>query len=153
MWKAFHELREIGWLEGPLPKMIAVQASGCAPIVRAWQNGERHAELWAGARTFAAGIRVPAAVGDFLILDAVRQSGGWATAIDDDTIAVARDRVARETGHLLCPEGAATFAAWEDAVAAGRLSADAEAVLFNCATGLKYPLPDLAYRAEEFATS
>jgi threonine synthase len=148
MWKAFHELREIGWLDGPLPKMVAVQASGCAPIVRAWQNGDRHAELWQDARTFAAGIRVPAAVGDFLILDAIRQSGGWATAIDDDAIAEARDRVAEQTGNLLCPEGAATFAAWEEAVATGHLAADAEAVLFNCATGLKYPLPDRAYRAE-----
>jgi threonine synthase len=125
-----------------------VQASGCAPIVRAWQNGDRHAELWQDARTFAAGIRVPAAVGDFLILDAIRQSGGWATAIDDDAIAEARDRVAEQTGNLLCPEGAATFAAWEEAVATGHLAADAEAVLFNCATGLKYPLPDRAYRAE-----
>ena len=149
MWKAFHELREIGWLEGPLPKMIAVQASGCAPIVQAWQQGARHAELWQDARTFAAGIRVPAAVGDFLILDAVRQSGGWATAIDDEVITRARDRVAARTGNLLCPEGAATFAAWEQAVARGDLAADAEAVLFNCATGLKYPLPDRAYEAGE----
>ena len=92
---------------------------------------------------------MPAAVGDFLILDAVRQSEGWATAIDDDTIAEARDRVAEQTGNLLCPEGAATFAAWEEAVESGRLSADADAVLFNCATGLKYPLPDRAYRAED----
>ena len=149
MWKAFHELREIGWLDGPLPRMIAVQASGCAPIVRAWQDGARHAELWQDARTFAAGIRVPAAVGDFLILDAVRESGGWATAIDEDVIAEARDRVAGQTGNLFCPEGAATFAAWEEAVASGRLSADAEAVLFNCATGLKYPLPDRAHPLEE----
>jgi threonine synthase len=149
MWKAFHELHEIGWLDGPLPKMVAVQASGCAPIVRAWQNGARHAELWQDARTFAAGIRVPAAVGDFLILDAVRESGGWATAIDEDVIAEARDRVAGQTGHLLCPEGAATFAAWEQAVASGRLSADAEAVLFNCATGIKYPLPDRAHPVEQ----
>jgi threonine synthase len=151
MWKAFHELREIGWLEGPLPKMIAVQAAGCAPIVRAWQTGERHAELWQDAHTLATGIRVPAAVGDFLILDAVRQSGGWATAIDDDVLAQARDRVAARTGNLLCPEGAATFAAWEQAVARGDLAADAEAVLFNCATGLKYPLPDRAYEAGDLA--
>ena len=92
---------------------------------------------------------MPAAVGDFLILDAVRQSEGWATAIDDDTIAEARDRVAEQTGNLVCPEGAATFAAWEEAVESGRLSADAEAVLFNCAIGLKYPLPDRAHPVEE----
>ena len=144
MWKAFAELREIGWLHGPLPKMIAVQASGCAPIVRAWERGERRAPLWENAQTLAAGIRVPVAVGDFLILDAVRDSDGWAQAVDDDTLIAARDRVAREEGLLLCPEGAATFAAWERAVADGRLGPDAEAVLFNCATGLKYPMPDMA---------
>jgi threonine synthase len=151
MWKAFRELREIGWLDGPLPKMVAVQASGCAPIVRAWRTGARHADPWADARTIATGIRVPAAVGDFLILDAVRDSGGWASAVDDDAIAEARDRVAARTGNLLCPEGAATFAAWEAAVARGDLAADAEAVLFNCATGLKYPLPDRAYDAGDLA--
>ncbi len=144
MWKAFRELRALGWLSGPLPRMIAVQASGCAPIVKAWQAGARHAELWADARTVAAGIRVPVAIGDFLILDAVRESEGWAEAVDDDVLIDARDRVAREEGVLMCPEGAATFAAWEKAVADGRLSPDAEAVLFNCATGLKYPMPDKA---------
>lgn len=144
MWKAFHELREIGWLSGPMPKMVAVQASGCAPIVKAWREGTDHAELWRDAHTMAAGIRVPVAVGDFLILNAVRESGGWAEAIDDTDIVAARDRVAREEGFLMCPEGAATFAAWERAVADGRLSRDGEAVLFNCATGLKYPMPDKA---------
>ena len=144
MWKAFHELREIGWLTGPLPKMIAVQATGCAPIVKAWQAGADHAPLWENARTIAAGIRVPTAVGDFLILNAVRESGGWAEAVSDNTITEARDRIAHEAGMLMCPEGAATFAAWEKAVADGRLHRDAEAVLFNCATGLKYPMPDKA---------
>jgi threonine synthase len=142
MWKAFHELRAIGWLTGPLPKMIAVQASGCAPIVKAWRDGADHAPLWPDARTVAAGIRVPVAVGDFLILQAVRESGGWAEAVDDEAIMAARDDIAARDGLLLCPEGAATYAAWAKAVADGRLSADAEAVLFNCATGLKYPLSD-----------
>ncbi|RDD61878.1 threonine synthase [Ferruginivarius sediminum] len=152
MWKAFHELRAIGWLTGEMPKMIAVQASGCAPIVKAWQDGVDHAELWQDAHTVAAGIRVPAAIGDFLILDAVRQSGGWATAVPDEAIVDARDRVAREEGMLLCPEGAATFAAWEKAVADGLLSADDEAVLFNCATGLKYPMPDKAGSVDKDGT-
>jgi len=150
MWKAFQELRALGWLSGPLPRMIAVQASGCAPIVKAWQDGADHADLWPDARTVAAGIRVPVAVGDFLILNAVRESGGWAEAVDDDALIEARDRVAREAGVLLCPEGAATFAAWDKAVADGRLSRDAEAVLFNCATGLKYPMPD---RSRTWASS
>jgi len=144
MWKAFQELRALGWLSGPLPRMIAVQASGCAPIVKAWEDGADHADLWPDARTVAAGIRVPVAIGDVLILNAVRESGGWAEAVDDDALIEARDRVAREEGVLLCPEGAATFAAWEKAVADGRLPRDAEAVLFNCATGLKYPMPDKA---------
>ena len=147
MWKAFHELKALGWIDGPLPRMIAVQASGCAPIVKAWQAGAEHAEPEMGAHTMAAGIRVPAAIGDFLILRAVRESDGWATAVDDTVITEARDRVARQEGTLLCPEGAATFAAWEEAVAAGRLDADADAVLFNCATGLKYPLPDTSQPA------
>ncbi|MGF1462770.1 MAG: threonine synthase [Maricaulaceae bacterium] len=142
MWKAFAELKALGWLEADvLPKMIAVQAEGCAPIVRAFDQRERFAEPWADAHTLAAGIRVPAAVGDFLILDAVRESEGWAVAIPEATIFEARDTVAREEGLLLCPEGAATFAAWRQAVEEGRLAADAPAVLFNCATGLKYPMP------------
>ena len=145
MWKAFRELRALGWLSGPLPRMIAVQAAGCAPIVRAWEDGETQAPLWANAHTVAAGIRVPVALGDFLILDAVRESGGWAEAVDDAEILAERDRVAGLDGLLLCPEGAATYAAWRRAVADGRLAPDAEAVLFNCATGLKYPMPDLAH--------
>ncbi|MGF1606722.1 MAG: threonine synthase [Rhodothalassiaceae bacterium] len=144
MWKAFHELKALGWIDGPLPKMIAVQSTGCAPIVKAWQDGTRHAELWQGARTVAAGIRVPVAVGDFLILDAVRDSGGWAEAVEDEAILEARDRAARSEGLLLCPEGAATLVAYEQALADGRIAADAQAVLFNCGSGLKYPLPNRA---------
>ncbi|MEO1312181.1 MAG: pyridoxal-phosphate dependent enzyme, partial [Pseudomonadota bacterium] len=92
--------------------------------------------------TVAAGIRVPKAIGDFLILRAVRESGGFAIAVDDAAILEARDRAAREDGLLLCPEGAATLVAWERSVRSGRIGADEKAVLFNCATGLKYPLPD-----------
>ncbi len=141
MWKAFQELQAIGWIHGRLPRMIAVQATGCAPIVRAYEAGERHAELWTNAHTVATGIRVPAAVGDFLILQAVRDSNGFAVAVDDDAIMAAHRTCAQQEGVLLCPEGAATLAAYQQAVAAGRISSDESVVLFNCATGLKYPLP------------
>ena len=144
MWKAFSELKTLGWYDGPLPRMVAVQAEGCAPIVRAYEEGTRHAEVWSDAHTIAAGIRVPAAVGDFLILDAVRESGGFATAVSDEAILDAQTRVARSEGLLLCPEGAATIAAWEQALADGNISADDNVVAFNCATGLKYPMPEVS---------
>ena len=148
MWKVFAELKAVGWLEGPLPRMVAVQAAGCAPIVRAFEAGEEHAPRWEGAHTVAAGIRVPAAVGDFLILRAVRESGGFAASVGDEAILEARAEVARRDGLLLCPEGAATYAAWREAVADGRISAGERVVLFNCATGLKYPLPPVTRRYE-----
>ncbi len=141
MWKAFAELRELGWLEGPLPKMFAVQAEGCAPMVRAFDNGDEFAERWENAATIAAGIRVPQAVGDFLILRAVRESGGRAVAVSEQAISQSWVELAREEGVLMCPEGAATHAAWKRMVEAGELAADADTVLFNCATGLKYLLP------------
>ena len=143
MWKAFAELKAIGWLaeDAPLPRMVAVQAAGCAPIVRAWEAGEEFAPLWEAAHTVAAGIRVPVAVGDFLIIRAVNESGGFAIAVDDDAILAAVEEVARTEGLMLCPEGAATFAAWRQALAEGRIGPDDTAVLFNCATGLKYPMP------------
>ncbi|WP_205596583.1 threonine synthase [Wenzhouxiangella sp. XN201] len=141
MWKAFAEMMTLGWIEGPLPKMFAVQAEGCAPIVRAFEAGERFAERWENAHTVAAGIRVPKAVGDFLILDAVRESGGSAMAVGEDEIVQSWRELCRGEGVLMCPEGAATHAAWRRAVADGQLAADARVVLFNCATGLKYPLP------------
>ena len=143
MWKAFAELKAIGWLaeDAALPRMVAVQAAGCAPIVRAWEAGEEFAPLWEAAHTVAAGIRVPVAVGDFLIIRAVNESGGFAIAVDDDAILAAVDEVARTEGLMLCPEGAATFAAWRQALAEGRIGPDDTAVLFNCATGLKYPMP------------
>ena len=141
MWKAFDELEAIGWIGPKRPKMIAVQASGCAPIVKAWEEGEEHAPLWENAWTAAAGIRVPIAVGDFLILRAVRASDGFAVAVDEDDIFAARDVIAREEGLLLCPEGAATYAAYEQSLKDGRIGKDERVVLFNCATGLKYPMP------------
>ena len=144
MWKAFAELAALGWATGPLPRLFAIQASGCAPIVRAFERGERHAEAWRDAQTIAAGIRVPAALGDFLILDAVRESAGAALAVDDAAIVAAQQRVAPDEGLLLCPEGAATFAGWQLARKRGLVAADARVVLFNCATALKYPLPEAA---------
>jgi threonine synthase len=141
MWKAFAELEAIGFIGKKRPRMVAVQAAGCAPMVRAYEAGEEHAPRWENAHTIAAGIRVPQAVGDFLILRAVRESGGFAIAVEDDAITTALDEVARVEGFLMCPEGAATYAAWKQALADGRIRRDEQAVLFNCATGLKYPLP------------
>lgn len=142
MWKAFDELETLGWIGPKRPRMVAVQAEGCAPMVRAWQQGERHATRWENAHTVAAGIRVPQAVGDFLILDAVRASNGFAMAVSDAAILEAVDDAARLDGLLLCPEGGATLAAWRKALAQGLISPDDRAVLFNCATGLKYPMAD-----------
>jgi threonine synthase len=140
MWKAFHELKEIGWIDGPMPRMVAVQAEGCAPIVKAWEAGEEHAPLWENAHTVAAGIRVPVAVGDFLIIRAVRESGGFAMAVPDAAIMAMRDHVAQEEGLLLSPEGAATVEAYRRALAEGLVKSTDRAVLYNCATGLKYPM-------------
>ena len=121
--------------------MIAVQATGCAPIVKAWQNGADHAELWENAHTMAAGIRVPVAIGDFLILDAVRSSGGFAIAVEDSAIEEAQIRAAAEDGLLMSPEGAATLAAYLQALEAGQVDRTEQVVLFNCGNGLKYPMP------------
>src|SRR5881275_3389463 len=113
MWKAFAEMEAIGWLGPKRPRMVVVQAMGCAPMVKAWEEGAEHALRWENAHTFAAGIRVPQAIGDFLILRAVRESGGFAIAISDEAIAEAWREIAAEEGLLLCPEGAATYAAYK----------------------------------------
>jgi len=141
MWKAFAELEAIGFIGAKRPRMVAVQAAGCAPMVRAYEAGAEHAPRWENAHTIAAGIRVPQAVGDFLILRAVRESGGFAIAVTDAAITAALEEAAREEGLLMCPEGAATYAAYKQSLADGRIRPDERAVLFNCATGLKYPLP------------
>jgi threonine synthase len=141
MWKAFAELEAIGFIGKKRPRMVAVQAAGCAPMVRAYEAGEEHAPRWDNAHTIASGIRVPQAVGDFLILRAVRESKGFAIAVSDDAITAALDEAARQEGFLMCPEGAATYAAYKQALADGRIRRDERALLFNCATGLKYPLP------------
>src|SRR4029079_4978061 len=105
------------FLGGKRPRMVAVQAAGCAPMVRAYEAGEQHAPRWEHAHTIAARIRVPQAVGDFLILRAVRESNGFAIAVSDEAIMAALDEVAREDGFLMCPEGAATYAAWKQGLA------------------------------------
>jgi threonine synthase len=143
MWKAFDELEKIGFIGSKRPRMIAVQAAGCAPMVKAFDEGKEHAARWDNAHTIASGIRVPQAVGDFLILRAVRESGGFAIAVEDPAIELALDEMAREEGFLLCPEGAATYAAYKQALADGRVSKSDRVVLFNCASGLKYPLPKI----------
>jgi threonine synthase len=140
MWKAFAELEAIGWIGPRRPRMVVVQAAGCAPMVKAWEEGAEHASRWENAQTFAAGIRVPQGIGDFLILRAVRESDGFATAVSDDAIAAAWREVAEE-GLLLCPETAATYAAYKEALADGRVGGGERVVLFNCASGLKYPMP------------
>jgi threonine synthase len=128
--------------------MVAVQAAGCAPIVRAFDEGLDHAPLWDDAHTIAAGIRVPAAIGDFLMLRAIRESNGFAVAVDDDAILQARDEVVRTEGLLMCPESAATYAAYKKALAESRVSAEESVVLFNCAVGVKYELPIVAARLD-----
>ncbi|TMJ02835.1 MAG: threonine synthase [Alphaproteobacteria bacterium] len=141
MWKAFAELEAIGLIGAKRPRMVAVQAEGCAPMVRAWEKGEEHAPRFENAYTIASGIRVPQAIGDFLILRAVRESGGFAIAVSDAAIQAGVDEVAREEGFLMCPEGGATYAAYKAALADGRVTRADRCVLFNCATGLKYPMP------------
>jgi threonine synthase len=142
MWKAFGELEQLGLIGPERPRMIAVQAEGCAPIVRAFEEGAEHAPRWENAETSAAGIRVPKAIGDFLILRAIRESGGVALAVSERELMAAVEEAAALDGFLLCPEGGATLAAWRKAIEAGLVRPDERAVLFNCATGLKYPMPD-----------
>ena len=151
MWKAFDELEQLGWIGSERPRMYAVQASGCAPIVRAFEACEEHAERWEDAATVAAGIRVPKAVGDFLILRAVRESGGKALGVGDPAILKAVDDCAKKDGLLLCPEGGATLAAYREALRTGEVDEDEQVVLFNCATGLKYPMPAADAAIDRFA--
>jgi threonine synthase len=146
MWKAFDELEAVGLIGPERPRMYAVQAEGCAPIVRAFESGDEFAERWEDAATIATGIRVPKAVGDFLILRAVRDSGGAAIAVSEEAILQAVEDAARDDGFLFCPEGGAVLAAWRKALAQGQVSPDERALLFNCANGNKYPLADRSKR-------
>ncbi len=131
MWKGFQELEEIGWIDAKRPRMISVQAAGCAPIVKAWEAGDTEAEPWVDAHTIAAGLRVPQAVGDFLILDAIRGSGGTAIAVADEEILAAMNIIGTKEGILACPEGAATVAGLMKLVEAGEVHKSERIVLFN----------------------
>jgi threonine synthase len=148
MWKAFAEMEALGWIGPQRPRMYAIQASGCAPIVRAFEQGVENATRWENARTLASGIRVPGAIGDFLILRAVRESGGAAIAVPEQAILQAVEDAARDDGFLFCPEGGAVLAAWRQALERGLVGKDERVLLFNCANGNKYPLPDRSKRLE-----
>lgn len=138
MWKAFDELEQMGFIGSKRPKMIVVQAENCAPIVRAFERGERHAELWQGARTVAPGIRVPVAIGDYLILDAVRQSGGTAITVSDSELLNGMDLLARREGLFVSPEAGAVVAAAGKLRESGFLAPSDEVVLFSTGAGMKH---------------
>ncbi|HZD33067.1 MAG TPA: threonine synthase [Candidatus Angelobacter sp.] len=139
MWKAFEEMEQLGWIStGKRPKMICIQASGCAPIIKALQEEKAVSEMWPNASTLAAGLRVPKAYGDFIILDIARKSGGTAVAVGDDDIMAAVKRMAGDEGILAAPEGAAALAAYEMLLAQGFLKPADEVVLFNTGSGYKY---------------
>jgi threonine synthase len=143
MWKAFDEMEQLGWLDAPdikgkRPRMIAVQAEGCAPIVKAWNEGKPTAEMWKDASTIAAGLRVPKPYGDYLVLDILKRSHGTAVAVSDDEIKAAFHHWARTEGIFAAPEGAASLAAYRKLRSTGFLSEKDNVVLFNTGTGLKY---------------
>ena len=138
MWKAFDELEQIGWIGSKRPKMIAVQAAGCAPIVRAFEEGAEASEFWEGAETLAAGLRVPKAIGDFLVLKAVRESNGTCLAVSDPDLLAAGRLLAESEGLFVAPEGAACFAGLQQLLENGFLKKDEEIVIYNTGTGLKY---------------
>ncbi|HZA26654.1 MAG TPA: threonine synthase [Actinomycetota bacterium] len=139
VWLALIQLLELGWVEGAMPRLIAVQSEGCAPIVRAFDDGAEESEPWADARTIAAGLRVPQPFAGFLILRAVRETGGAAVAVSDEDITAAMGALAREAGILAAPEGAASLAGAIRLLERGRLSPGERVVLINTGTGLKYP--------------
>jgi threonine synthase len=140
MWKAFDELEAIGWIrDTKRPRMVSVQTTGCAPIVKAFQEGKEESEFWENAYTIAAGLRVPKALGDFLILRAIRESGGTAVAVSDEEILSAIGELAESEGIFACPEGAATVAGLKRLLENGLVSPEENIVLFNTGSGLKYP--------------
>jgi len=138
MWKAFDEMEALGWIGGKRPKMIAVQVEGCQPVVRAFDRGETRSQFWENASTVAAGLRVPKPLGDFLILDAVRASGGTALAVSDGELLDAGIQLAREEGIFAAPEGAACVAALEKLLASGFLKPAERIAIYNTGAGLKY---------------
>lgn len=143
IWKAFEEMEALGWIGAQRPRMISVQSAGCAPIVRAFEQGAEFAEMWENAATIADGLRVPAAVGDFLILRAVRESGGIAIAVSDDEIRTAQHDIGRNEGLFVAPEAAATVAALHHLIDKGQILPDERVVLLITGSGLKYTHLDL----------
>ncbi len=137
--KALTELSRLGWVSGPLPRLVAVQATGCAPIVRAYEAGATESEPWVGARTVAFGITVPKALGDFLVLEAVRETGGTAVAVDDDELLADVLLTGRLEGLFICPEGAAAVSAVRRLRNQGWIAADDEVVVLNTGAGIVYP--------------
>jgi threonine synthase len=138
MWKAFHEMEALGWIGSKRPKMIAVQVEGCQPVVRAFERGEQRSQFWENAYTVASGLRVPKPLGDFLILDAVRSSGGTAIAVSDAALIDAGIQLAAGEGIFVAPEGAACVAALEKLLANGFLKREEKIVIYNTGAGLKY---------------
>jgi threonine synthase len=147
MWKGFHELRELGWLDSDtMPRMVSVQSDGCCPIARAWEAGQRFAEPFAGAATAASGLRVPVAVGDFMILDAVRESGGVALAVAETRLDEWQRQATQAEGISICPETAACIGALEQLTRQGWIHPDERVVVFNTGAAQKYvgmQIPDL----------
>jgi threonine synthase len=138
MWKAFEELERMGWIGPKRPRMVTVQAAGCAPIVRAFAEGKRFADEFPNAATVASGLRVPRAIGDFLILDVLRESGGTAVAVTDDELIAATREIGAAEGVFCAPEGAACLPALRKLIEAGQVSSDERVVLFNTGAGVKY---------------
>jgi threonine synthase len=138
MWKAFDEMEELGWIGPGRPRMVTVQSDGCAPMVKAFHEGREFAEPWQEARTIADGLRVPAAVGDFLILRALRESGGTAVAVPDEEMIEAANLIGRSQGMFVCPESAATLVAFQRLREEGWIGDDERVVLFSTGSGLKY---------------
>jgi threonine synthase len=138
MWKAFDELERLGWIGSERPRMVTVQSTGCAPIVKAWDEGKNSSEMWPNAATSASGLRVPKAYGDYLILDILRKSNGIAVAVTDVEIMDALRQWARVEGIFAAPEGAAALAAYRKLLASGFFRSNDQVVLFNTGTGLKY---------------
>ena len=138
MWKAFDELEQLGWIDSKRPKMFCVQSSGCAPIVKSFVEKTEFAEPWQNAKTIASGLRVPVAIGDYLILDALRSSNGGAVSVDDEDILLETKLIAELEGMFICPEGGATIKGLKILLDNGQLSTDDNILLLNTGTGLKY---------------
>jgi len=139
IYKAFRELQEIGWIGDKMPRLVAVQAAGCAPIVKAWDEKKQESEFWNHASTVAFGITVPKALGDFLVLDAIYQTDGCAIAVTDEELLKDQAELASTEGTFVCPEGAANYTAVKKLIASGWIKSNEKVVMLNTGTGLKYP--------------